>query len=120
MSDATPTIGHASWCDFVTFDTFLRNKVRATVNQDDSKLTILYYCANPILEGLECSVKYTVDVEDNILVNLDFLVELMQNATASLYQSDSDRYGVITAPEVPMYYTDCYKHVPPLEYKAIP
>lgn len=52
MSDDTRMIGHASWCDFVTFDTFLRNKVRATLAQDGDKLTVVYNCDNPIVDGL--------------------------------------------------------------------
>lgn len=111
--------GHASWCDYVTFDTFLKKKVRASAHPEDGKLVVTYYCANPIVAEGVITVRYAVDADDNVLVNVDLLVEMMKNATSELYQADSDRQGIITPPEVPMGYSDCCNHVPPLEYEVI-
>ena len=112
-------INQASWCDYITFETFLSSKVRAGIHQEDDKVIITYYCANPILAEDVLTVRYHVDAEDNPLVNLDILVEMMQNATSELYQAVSDKEGVVTQPDVRMHYSECYANVPLLEYKLI-
>ena len=109
----------ASWCDYITFETFLSSKVRAGIHQEDGKVIITYYCANPTLAEGVLTVRYHVDAVDNPLVNLDILVEMMQNATSELYQAVSDTEGVVTQPDVCMHYSECYDNVPLLEYKLI-
>ena len=119
MSDAVTMTGHASWCDYVTFDTFLKKKVQATMTQAGDKYVLTYHCGSPLDSSIKLEVSDRVDVADNILVNVDFLCHTMEMATATLYQADSDHQGIVTHPEVPMDYSDCFNHVPPLEYKVI-
>lgn len=106
------SIGSVSWADRITFDAFLKEEVKCAVTLVGGAYEVRYYCTNPKVPGAVIYHTQTVSIADNPFVNIECLTELMQRATAALYNIVSDSAGDIRPPEIAMLYHDCFMHTP--------
>ena len=105
-------IGSVSWADRITFDAFLKDVVKCAVTLAGGAYEVRYYCMNPKVPGAVIYHTQTVPIADNPFVNIECLTELMQRATAALYNIVSDSEGELRPPETAMLYHDCFVHTP--------
>jgi hypothetical protein len=106
------TIGSVSWADRITFADFLKQEAKCAVTLIGVAYEVRYYCMNPKVPSAVIYHTQTVSIADNPFVHVERLTELMQKATAALYNVVSDSDGELCPPETPMLYHDCFMHTP--------